>query len=281
MTTEHTDEQAATQSATMDHRTVAGGVWSVLKTVGVRVRRDPRLALPFAVAGLLLALADVLRRRDPIPVSTPDAFSETISVQYAIYPTGTVRTVREAGALVDLQTPYLLWGVGLELLPLLAIGVAGWMTIARALGTPRRLDALSRYLCVLVVLGLIPGLLGSPSIDVSSLLLGLALLAVVSLVFVRLYLFPAFLVAGRGFVPAVRDSVTASRGQRWTIFGLVLVLGIASWGLGHVQIAGAFLSTAIVAPVQAVSFAVLVRRDFDASGSSQGSIQPNPDAQTE
>lgn len=281
MTAEPADETAGDRSATADQYTVAGSVSSVLKTVGVRVRRDPGLALPFAVAGLLLALVDVLRRRDPIPVSTPDAFSETLSVQYAIYPTGTARTVREVGALVDLQTPYLLWGVGLELLPLLAIGAAGWITIARALDAPRRLDALSRYLCVLVVFGLLPRLLGSPSIDVSSLLLGVALLVVFSLVFVRIYLFPAFLVAGRGFVPAVRDGVAASRGQRWTIFGLVLVLGVTSWGLAHVQMAGAFLSTAIVAPVQAVSYAVLVQRDFGASRSGQGSIQSNPDAQTE
>lgn len=265
MTTQPVDDESRERAPTQHRRTRAGGVWSVLTRASSRIRRDPFLAVPFAIAGALLALADLARSRDAIPVTRPDSFSETLSVQFSIYPTGTARTARDGGALVDLQTPSLLWGVGLELLVVLAIGVAGWVTITRVLGEGRSLASLARYLGFVGVLELLPLLFGDLSIDVQGLLPGIVLLVGISLVLVRLYLVPAYLVAGRGFVAAFRDSVDTSRGQRWTIFGLVLVFGIASWGLAHVPAAGALLSTAIVAPVQSASFAAFV--DPQGSGS--------------
>lgn len=260
MTTRPGDGESAERAPTRQRRSLVGSVWAVLRVIGSRIRRDPFLGVPFAIAGALLALADVVRNRDPIPVTRADWFGETVSVQYSIYPTGTVRTVRDVGALVDLQTPSLLWGVGIELLVVLAIGIAGWATITRSLGVRRSLASLARYLGLVATLELVPPLFGGLSIDVQGLLPGFVLLAGISLVLVRLYLVPASLVAGRGFADALRDSVDASRGRRWTIFGLILVFGVASWGLAHVPTVGAFLSTAIVAPLQAASFAAFVHQ---------------------
>lgn len=230
--------------------TVLGAVWS-------RIRRDPSLLAPFAVAGLVLALVDVLRTRDPIPSATTDALDRTVSVQFSLYPSGTERTARRIGALVDLETPYLVWGVGIELVALLAVGLAGWLTITRALDGQRRLAALGRYLCLPVALALVPRLAGSPTVDVG-LPVGLVALLVVSFVAVRLFLVPAFLATGRGFGAAIRLSASRSRGWGWTLFGLILLVGVASWGLARVPMAGAFLSTAVVAPVHAVAMAVVL-----------------------
>ncbi|MCU4802598.1 hypothetical protein OB920_19725 [Halobacteria archaeon HArc-gm2] len=237
-----------------DTRTVLGAVWA-------RVRRDPPLLIPFAVTGLILALADVLRTRDPIPIEPTAALDQTVTVQFSLYPSGTARTARGVGALVDLETPYLLRGVGIELAVPLAVGVAGWLTITRVLDGQRRLDALARYLCLPVVLSVAPRLLGSPTVDVG-LSVGLVVLLAVSFVSVRLFLVPAFLATGLGFGAAIRNSASRSRGQGWTLFGLILVLGIGSWALATVPIAGAFLSTAIVAPVHAVAMAVVLDRRF-------------------
>lgn len=238
-------------------------VGTVLKTASAHIRHDPVLIVPFAVVGLLVALADWLRKWDPLPVATPDAFGQTVSVQYSVFPMGTARTVRRVGALVDLQIPYFFGAVALELLVLLAVGLAGWLTITRALGAERRLDSLARYLGVLSAVAILFRVLGSSTITTDSLLLGALAFFAVYLVLVHLFLFPGCLVAGSQFTTALRESVQESRGQGWSLFWLIVVFGLASWGLAQIPIAGGGLSTAVVAPIHAVSLAVLIRRTDD------------------
>lgn len=256
MTAEPSDGSTADSSASAmppDTPTVA-----LLKTVMTRIRRDPGLAAPFAVAGLLVAFADRLRKVDPLPAATPDSFERTISVQYSVVPRGTARTVREVGAVLDLRTPYLVGAVALEGLVVLAVGIAGWVTITRALGTDRRLESLSRYLGSLVAIGFLPRLLGSPPLDIASLPLGALAIVVAAVVAVHLFLLPGFLAAGARFTVALRRSVVAPRGSRWPLLWLIVLFGLASWGLARVPFIGGFLSTAVVAPAHAVSIAVLI-----------------------
>lgn len=250
MTNQWDDEPAGDRSPS------TAGV--VLKTVRERLRRDPGLIVPFAIAGLIVAIADWFRQRDPIPAATPDSFDQTISVQFSVFPTGTARTVRHADALVDLRTPYLVGAVGLELVVVLAVGVAGWLTITRALDATRRLGSLGRYLGVLSAVALLSRVLEMPTIEVESVLLGLLVLITGAFVLVCLFLVPGFLAVGRPVVAALRESVRASRGRRWSLFWLVVCFGLVSWVLARIPIAGGLLSTAVVAPIHAVSLAVLI-----------------------
>ena len=235
-------------------------VAAVLQTAIGRIRRDPLLAVPFTIAGILVALVDWLRTRDPIPVATPDALSQTVSLQYSVVPQGTARTVRYADAMIDLQLPYLLWAGGLELVVVLVVGFAGWLTIARTLETSFEPGGLSRYLLALMALVSLPQLLGA-SITIERFLVGLGLLAVFLAVAVRLFLFPACLVAGSGFITSLRQSYRRSSGHGTTIAGIVIVIGLASWGLVKIPHLGGFLSTAIVAPVHAVVLGTIVARE--------------------
>nr|WP_252718819.1 hypothetical protein [Haloarcula sp. CBA1122] len=225
----------------------------VLKSALGRIRRDPVLAVPFAVVGVLVALVDWLRQHDSIPMAPTDALSQSVSVNYAVFPQGTARTARHVGALVDLETRYLLWAVGLEALVPLAVGIAGWVTITRVLDTHSGPRALSRYLIALAAVVSIPQLLGGFSVDITGFLFGLLLLAVALFVLTRLFLLPALLVTGRGFVTALRQSYHRSQGQGMTIGGLIIVIGLAYWGLATVPVAGGFLSTAVVAPIHSVA----------------------------
>lgn len=263
MTTGSGDEPTADSwsSATEFGRSTTAG--TVLKTAGLYIRRDPVLAVPFGVVGLLVALADWLRTQDPLSVAQPDSFEQTLSVQYSIFPTGTARTVRHADALVDLRVSYLLGAVALELLVPLAVGLAGWLTITRALDSARRPRSLVRYLGVLLAVIVLPWILGAPTIDVENVLLGTVALLAAALVLVRLFLLPGLLAAGRPFLTALRESVRVSQGSQWPLFWLIVTVGLTSWGLAQVPIAGGFLSTAVVAPVHAVSLAVLLRDDPD------------------
>jgi hypothetical protein len=272
MTTESGDRTTANVPAAATPSDTPRTTGTILKAVGTRFRSDPVLIVPFAVAGFFVTLADWLRKQDPLPVATPHSFGQTLSVQYSLVPRGTARTVRHVGAFLDLRTPYFVGAVALELLALLAVGLAGWLTITRALGAEGQRSSLARYLGLLVAMVLHSRLLRPSTITIDSLLLGALAFLVAALVVVRLFLVPGLLVAGYRFPTALRDSVRASQGTRWALFWLIVIFGLASWGLAHVPIAGGFLSTAVVAPIHAVSLAVLIRRHDDESSTVSVSL---------
>lgn len=243
---------------------------AILSEAKRRLRSDPILGLPFVVAGVLVAVADAVRRWDPVPVATPDWVGETLSIQYSLFPSGPARTVRDASALVDLRSPFLVGAVGLETIVFAAVGVAGWATIARVLDAERRVGSLARYLGVLLLLGAIPELLGRRSVTVDTLPVSLLALVAISLVSVRLFLFPGFLVTGERVLPALGKSVRASRGASWALLSLVVVFGLAYWALALVPVVGGFLSTAVVAPLHALALAVVVDATESADGRLRG-----------
>lgn len=238
--------------------------------VGAAVRRlvdDPLLAAPFAVAGLILALVDWLRLRGPVPPGTGQQVTgTTVSIAFHVYPTGVRATGLRVGAVLDLRPEYLARVLGVELLALLAVGVAGWLTFVRALDLDRDPRQLLAYLGFVVALRAFYRLF-VPLDDVG--LLTVVAFLVLLTVMVRLFAAPALVVGGEGFVSAVRTSATASRGQAWTLFGIVLLVGLAAWFLGSLP-AGAFLSTAVVAPVHALAVVVVVERALGTSGTVGG-----------
>lgn len=235
-------------------------VWTVLQAVASDIRRQPRWLVPFTVAGLIVGLADWVRESDPIPMLVPEAFQETVSVQYSLVPTGTQRTIRVADALVDLRLPYLVGAVGLELVVLVAVAGAGYLTLRRAMGTSDSRAAVVRYGVLVAVVEFLPQWLGTAHFSFTNLLFGLLAIVLFMILAVRLFLVPGFVVMGCSFRSAVSQSRRQSRGVGWTLAGLVVVLGISSWGLAQIPLAGGFLSMAIVGPVQAIAVGRLIQR---------------------
>lgn len=232
----------------------------VLKRAMIRLRRDPLLGFPFVIAGLVVALADAIRAWDPLPVTTPEWVGKSLSIQYSFFPSGPARTIRELGAFIDLRTLYVLGALTLEFAVFLVVGLAGWVTITRALGTERHLGSLSRYLGVFGVIGSIPVLLGPTSVTFDSLPLALLGIVVISLVSVRFFLFPGFIARGDRVTVALEHSMRASKGAFWPLLSLVIIFGLGYWVLASVPFVGGFLSTGIVAPIHAVALAVLLER---------------------
>ncbi|WP_255168852.1 hypothetical protein [Natrononativus amylolyticus] len=233
-------------------------VAGVLSAALARLRRNPTLLVPFALAGIVLAVIDVLRSRDPIPALISGGLGEgTIHLEFVGYPTATSRTLLPLEALVGLELPYLAWGLGLHLLSLLAIGVAGVLTLTALLDGEMHLGPLPSYLGLVVGLDLAGRLLGSIGSVQGMGLFGLVPLALLLFVLVWLFPAPGLVVAGASPWTAVRRSGAWIRGDGWTALGLVLALGLGAWLLGSVPIAGAFLTGALVAPIHAAAIASL------------------------
>ncbi|RQH00856.1 hypothetical protein [Natrarchaeobius oligotrophus] len=239
----------------------SSGFEAVVANAIGRLRSDPVLWLPFLLAGLLSFAIDRRRAADALPVEA-GVDDATVSVAYAIYPSGVTETVRPLGALVDLRLPSLAYALGLEALAVLAVAGAGWLTIARARGDPLRPERFGRYLLLVVGVGAGYRLLEAVGVGYGggSLLSGLAVLALAFAVLVRLFLWPALVLRGEGVAASLAKSWRDARGQGWTILGLILLIGLGAWALAHAPVVGTVLSVWLVGTIHAVSLVALLER---------------------
>ncbi|MFC3957828.1 hypothetical protein [Halovivax cerinus] len=244
-----------------------------LERAAGRLVRDPVTLLPFAIVGVLLTGIDALRRRDPIPsVEWATVADRTIHVEYSLYPGPRSHTIRPFVALIDLDVPYLLWAVGLELLATGAMVIAGVVVIRRALAergvdVPSVRDRVGAYLGFVVAVDVLARFVGGIGIfRAMPLVIGVPVLIVAAVVGVRLFLVPASLVAGRSLPSAIGHSNQLSFGHGWSFLGLILVFGLGTWLLASVPAVGTILSGLVVAPLQAVTLAVVYERVSRGSG---------------
>ncbi|ARS90075.1 hypothetical protein [Natrarchaeobaculum aegyptiacum] len=244
------------------------------------IRRDPVLLVPFFVVGLALAALDWLRRADPLPTPEHVVFDGShldLHVTYVGYPTGVSQTTVPLESLVALHPHLLGWGLASYVLPLLAVTVAGVVTMARPMGREPQLRMVVSLFGFVLVVDLTDRLLGSVDALQGMGLWGLPLLALLLFVMVRLFAVPGLLVAGRGLPAAIGESNRLTAGRGWQLAGLVLAFGLGAWLLADVSTVGALLSTAIVAPVHAVAIVVVL----DASPDSALGSEPNADSDLE
>ncbi|WP_137289025.1 hypothetical protein [Natronorubrum halophilum] len=241
--------------------------WSVVSVLSAavgRLRRNPSVLVPFAVAGMVLSVVDALRRRDPIPTLEYGGLDEaTVYVEFPGYPTGVNRTTLPLESLVGLEAPYLAWGFGLYALSVVAVSLAGVITLTRLLDGETRLGPLPSYLGFVVGIDLAYRLLESIDALQQMGLFGLVPLAALFAVVVWLFPVPGLVAAGASPWTAIRHAGIWTRGVRWSVLGVILVLGIGTWLLTSVPVIGAFLGSALVAPVHAVAIVSLFehRRD--------------------
>ena len=164
--------------------------------------------------------------------------------------------------MVDLLPGYLLGAMGLELAALVAVGLAGWIVIARGVGQSFGWRSAASYIGLLVVPLWILRFAGGAEIEFTNggLIFGIPLLVLWAVVLVRLFLLPVCLVDGHGLIAAVRESVRLSRGIGWTIFGLIVLIGLGTSLVGSIPTVSGILSAALFAPLHAISAVVLYER---------------------
>ncbi|OIB58296.1 hypothetical protein [Natrialba sp. SSL1] len=229
--------------------------WSVeaaFLAAGSRLHSNPALLIPFALAGFILAVIDTMRRHDPIPVLEYGGLEQaTIHLEYAGYPTAAGQTTLPLEALVGLELPYLVWGGGLYVLSLLAVSAASVLTFTALLDGEAHFGPLRSYVGLVVGLDLGYRLLSSVEFLQNMGLLGIVPLVLILFVLVLLFPAPGLVAAGASPWTAIRRSGAVVRGERWTVLGLVLLLGICAWVLSSIPLAGTFLTGALIAPLHA------------------------------
>ncbi|SDM71585.1 hypothetical protein SAMN04487949_2382 [Halogranum gelatinilyticum] len=224
---------------------------------GRRLVDSPSLALPFLLAALVAAGVDLLRLRIPVPVRTTTYGFETgVDIQASLYPTVLSRTTTSLNAIVDLKLQYLALVVGVELVAGLAAVVAGAVVIARVIGGGLSAVALARYAAFVVFLWLVPEL----TLSGGAAVVGLPLFVGATYVTVRLFVIPAYLVQGDGFRAAAQRSWVATSGRGWSVFGVLLLLGLGYTLLAAVPVVGPVLSSAVFGTLHAVVLGLFVER---------------------
>jgi hypothetical protein len=197
----------------------------VRRALGV-VSRRPVLLAAFALAALVVALADVARILDPVGNGVPNAIGSGVSLTVLAYPSGTRVTTVAPGALVNLQPRWLLATVVLGVVGPVAAGAATTWTVARAAkreATTERAVATTTYVLAVAAVWHASAWVTAafPAVVAPLLLLGIWLSA-------RLFPAPALAALDRSPLDAASEAYALTSGRT---FGCVLaVLGAGTLG---------------------------------------------------
>lgn len=270
------------QSHDGDEPTTEDGAINGMPTTGVlagavrRLRANPRTLGALLLTGIVVMGIDWLHLQDPIPsVEYMGLLDGRFSLLFGLPITVFPRETAPLSTFVDLQPQWLVWAVGLELLGFVVVVGAGAYALARLLRIPLTRAATVRYTGLVALFQLGAGvrirgngpttLLSLESIpfgvrmEGTGLLLSLLVFVSWMFVLVRLFALPGYLVAGESVEPAVRQSWQNAIGHGWSLFGVIVFLGLLNHLLTSVPVAGP-LGTALVAGLHAGTVATFLDR---------------------
>jgi len=198
-----------------------------------RLRKNPRIVGVFFLVGVLIAGIDFLRRGDPVPTASFSGIQAgTVSLRFGLLVDVVFRQSTPISALVDLQPRWLVWTVALELVRGGALVIASVYAYTQLLDETATLASAARYGCVMLVFTL-------AAVDIDSgLLLGLPLGIVAVYLVVRFAPVSALLATGTPIQSTFRASWQMTRGHGWSLFGVVLVVGLANHLLASIPLVG-------------------------------------------
>jgi hypothetical protein len=221
-----------------------------------RLYAKPAAFAALVFAGVAVTGTDWLRAQSPVPVTEYTRFQTgDVNVAFEILVTVLPRNALPPSALLYLRPRWLLVTVGLELFAFVTVVLSCTYALAAMLETDLSVGIVARYGALLAVLRV-----GAPRATFTggSLLVGIPLLVAVLYLIVSLVPVPGRLVLGESLPTALRRSWARTDGYRWSLLGVVLVLGITNdllAGLPVVSPAGSALVAAVHAGVVATFLA--------------------------
>lgn len=242
--------------------TLADAAWLALSR--------PRTVAPYLVLAAVVAVVETVRLRDPVPVAPTTAAGSVLDVSFRAYPDAVRSVTTPPAALVGLEPGWLLWTLCVSGVVVVATAAATATTVVWALdrgSVVRSVPRLATYHTSVLTAFATVALL-KPGLGLFFVVVFVASLYVL----VKLFLVPALLVWGRSVPAAVRISWEQTGGNRPSLFGLVVLLGLASTlltnapGLLGVEVSrrlAAAAGTAVVGPVHALAVAHAADRLVD------------------
>lgn len=222
-----------------------------------RIRTNPSAILALLVAGIVVVGIDWLSLHDPIPTTGFRGIQEGhLTVSFGIVITVLSRATVPLSSLVGLKLPWLAWAVGLKFLKFVVVTGAGAYALARLLDVPLTASGTLRYAAAVALLHFGIGRL---NFEGEAVLLAVPLFIVAFILLVRLFALPGLLVAGSPMWLALRRSWRLSKGYGWSLFGVILLVGVLNHLLASAPIAGP-LGSALVGVLHAGTVADFVRR---------------------
>lgn len=222
-----------------------------------RLVRQPRAVLALVLAGAVVAGIDWVQLQDPVPTSGYEGIQEgRLATTFFVLVTVVSRASVPASAYVDLQPQWLATTGGLALLEIGVVTLASGYALATLLDVDLTPGALGRYGLAITALRV-----GVPRADFEggAAVLAIPLLIAIFVVMVRLVPFPGLVIQGESIRVALGRSWDAARGHGWTLFGVVLLLGVANHLLVSVPVVGPVGSGAVAAVHAGVVATVLAR----------------------
>lgn len=250
MPTDGVDEPTSVKS---DHPISVKSLCTMALT---RLRSTPSAVFALLIAGGVISGIDWLQLHDPIPTIGFSGVQEGyFSISYGIVIMVLSRATVPLSALVDLKTQWLAWAIGVEALSLLVMIGAGAFALARLLSVSSPPTAVIRYAGVVLLFQIVTG---NVQFEGGTAVLFVPVAILLFVLAVHLFPLPGLLIAGYPIRSALRRSWNLVVGNRWTLFGVVLVVGGFNHLLASVPVIGA-LGSALAGMFHAGTIAVFLR----------------------
>ncbi|WP_248906490.1 hypothetical protein [Halocatena marina] len=200
-----------------------------------RLRTNPSVVFAMLAAGVVVAGVDWLRLHDPVPTTGFVGIQDgRFVVSFDVVITVLSQTTVPLSSLIELKLPWLVWSVGIDLLGLAVVVGAGAYALARLLDVPLTASATLQYA---VAVFFLEGIIGQFQFENVTIVVAIPLVVVVFFLAVRLFAVPGLLIADFGS-SAFRQSWERTRGNGWSLFYLVLLIGGANHLLASVPLFG-------------------------------------------
>lgn len=221
-----------------------------------RLRESPDVVRAMLLAGVLVAVVDALRRGDPVPIVGYEGLQTgEVSIAWGFMVNVVSRASTPPSALVDLRPIWLVRTVWLDVIRWGAVVLASVYGFARLLEVRMTAATTGRYLLAFAFFGV-------TWVDFDlGLVFGGVIILLFLVVLVRLSAFPGLIVAGESITGGLRRSWRLTKGHGWSLFGVVLVVGLANHALGSAPVVGPLGSSLAGALHVAVVVAFLDRVD--------------------
>jgi hypothetical protein len=221
-----------------------------------RIQTNPAVIVALLVAGIVVAGVDWACLHDAIPTVGFNGIQEgNLAVSFGVVVRVFSRATTPLSALVGLKLRWLAWIVGLELLGVVAAAGVGASALARLLEIRLRVSALLRYAGIVALLQFGPEI----HFEEASILVVVVLFPVTFALLVRLFALPGFVVAGYPVISALRQSWKLTRGYGWSLFGIILLVGLLNHLLTSVPVVGP-IGSALVGALHAGTVAAFLHQ---------------------